>query len=53
MAVVNGVLGGMAQFFQNQATNSVFPISPITGQQNALKAARLYKEELMQVLEML
>lgn len=40
MAVVNGVLGGMAQFFQNQATNSVFPISPITGQQNALKGSK-------------
>ena len=38
MAVLNGVLGGIAQFFQNQATNGIFPISPITGQQNALKA---------------
>ncbi len=38
MAVLNGVLGGIAQFFQNQATNSIFPVSPITGQQNALKA---------------
>ncbi|WP_231726337.1 TraB/VirB10 family protein [Rickettsia rhipicephali] len=38
MAVLNGVLGGIAQFFQNQATNGVFPISPITGQQNSLKA---------------
>ncbi len=39
MAVLNGVLGGIAQFFQNQATNNIFPVSPITGQQNALKAA--------------
>lgn len=38
MAVFNGILSGMAQFFQNQATNGVFPISPITGQQSALKA---------------
>jgi conjugal transfer pilus assembly protein TraB len=38
MAVLNGVLGGIAQFFQNQATAGVYPISPITGQQNALKA---------------
>ncbi|WP_375318650.1 TraB/VirB10 family protein [Candidatus Tisiphia endosymbiont of Oplodontha viridula] len=38
MAVLNGVLGGIAQFFQNQATNGVFPISPITGQQHAMKA---------------
>lgn len=38
MAALNGVLGGIAQFFQNQATNKVFPISPITGQQNALGA---------------
>ncbi|KJV76204.1 bacterial conjugation TrbI-like family protein [Rickettsia hoogstraalii str. RCCE3] len=36
--MLNGVLGGIAQFFQNQATNSIFPVSPITGQQNALKA---------------
>lgn len=38
MAALNGVLSGIAQFFQNQATNKVFPISPITGQQNALGA---------------
>ncbi|XVN42251.1 MAG: TraB/VirB10 family protein [Candidatus Rickettsia vulgarisii] len=38
MVVLNGVLGGIAKFFQTQATNGVFPISPITGQQNALKA---------------
>lgn len=38
MAVLNGVLGGIAQFFQNQATNSIFPVSPLTGQHNALKA---------------
>jgi conjugal transfer pilus assembly protein TraB len=38
MAVLNGVLGGISQFFQNQATSGMFPISPITGQQHALKA---------------
>ncbi|WP_342260143.1 TraB/VirB10 family protein [Candidatus Tisiphia endosymbiont of Metellina segmentata] len=43
MAILNGVLGGIAQFFQNQATNGVFPISPITGQQNALKAKDVLK----------
>nr|WP_233466282.1 MULTISPECIES: TraB/VirB10 family protein [spotted fever group] len=37
MAVLNGVLGGIAQFLQNQATNGIFPISPLTGQQHALK----------------
>ncbi len=37
MAVLNGVLGGIAQFLQNQATSGIFPISPITGQQHALK----------------
>lgn len=37
MAILNGVLGGIAQFLQNQATNGIFPISPITGQQHALK----------------
>lgn len=39
MALLTGMLGGMSQFFQNQATNGVFPISPITGQTNALKAS--------------
>ena len=38
MAVLNGVLGGISQFFQNQATAGIYPISPLTGQQNALKA---------------
>ncbi|BFD45511.1 MAG: hypothetical protein DMENIID0002_01570 [Rickettsia endosymbiont of Sergentomyia squamirostris] len=38
MAVLSGMLSGISQFFQNQATNGVFPISPITGQQHALKA---------------
>jgi conjugal transfer pilus assembly protein TraB len=37
MAVLNGILGGIAGFFQNQATSSVYPISPLTGQSNALK----------------
>ena len=37
-AVLSGMLGGISQFFENQATNGIFPISPITGQQNALKA---------------
>jgi conjugal transfer pilus assembly protein TraB len=36
MAMLNGVLGGMSNFLQNQSTKGVFPISPITGQQNAL-----------------
>lgn len=36
MAMLNGVLGGMSSFLQNQSTSGVFPISPITGQQNAL-----------------
>ena len=29
MAMLNGVLGGMAQFLQNQSTKGVFPLSPI------------------------
>ena len=37
LAVLNGILGGMAGFFQNQAQSSVFPISAISGQTNALK----------------
>ena len=36
MAMLNGILGGMASFFQSQATTGVYPISPFTGQQNAL-----------------
>ena len=36
MAMLNGVLGGVSNFLQNQSTKGAFPISPITGQQNAL-----------------
>ena len=36
MAVLNGILGGMANFFQSQATTSIYPVSPISGQANAL-----------------
>ena len=36
MAVLNGILGGMANFFQSQATSSIYPVSPISGQANAL-----------------
>lgn len=36
LAVLNGILGGMAGFFQSQAQSSIFPISPISGQTNAL-----------------
>lgn len=36
MAVLNGILGGMAGFFQAQATSGVYPISPISGPANAL-----------------
>lgn len=38
MAMLNGVLGGMSQFLQNQSANGIFPISPITGQQKALSS---------------
>jgi conjugal transfer pilus assembly protein TraB len=38
LAVLNGILGGMAGFFQNQAQSSVFPISPIIGQTNSLSS---------------
>ena len=43
MAMLNGVLGGMAQFLQNQSTKGVFPVSPITGQQNALSGTATLK----------
>ena len=36
LAVLNGILGGMAGFFQSQAQSSIFPVSPISGQTNAL-----------------
>lgn len=36
MAILNGILGGISSYFQNQATASVYPISPITGQSRAL-----------------
>ncbi len=43
MAMLNGILGGMASFFQNQAMAGVYPISPITGQQHALTGANSLK----------
>ena len=43
LAMLNGVLGGISSFFQQQATSSVYPVSPITGQQNALKGKDLMK----------
>ena len=36
MAVLNGILGGIAGFFQNQASAGIYPISPIAGQAKAL-----------------
>jgi conjugal transfer pilus assembly protein TraB len=36
MAMLNGVLGGMSNFLQNQSTKGIFPISPIAGQQHAM-----------------
>lgn len=43
MAMLNGVLGGMSQFLKNQSTSSVFPISPLSGQQNALTNSNALK----------
>jgi len=43
MAVLNGILGGIASFFQNQATSSVYPVSPISGQKNALRGMEALK----------
>ena len=43
MAVLNGILGGIAGFFQNQAMSSVYPVSAITGQANALKGTDALK----------
>ncbi len=43
MAMVSGMLNGFSQFLQNQSTKGVFPISPITGQQNALSGVNTLK----------
>lgn len=43
MAMLNGVLGGMSKFLQNQSSSGIFPISPITGQQNALSSVNMVK----------
>lgn len=43
MAMVSGMLNGFSQFLQNQSTRSVFPISPISGQQNALSNVDMLK----------
>lgn len=36
MAVLNGILGGISNYFQNQATAGIYPISAISGQSKAL-----------------
>lgn len=46
MAALNGLLGGMAGFFQNQASKSVYPISPFTGPSHALSAKDSLKSGL-------
>lgn len=42
-AVLSGVLGGISQFFENQSTKGIFPLSAITGQTNALKPSDAIK----------
>lgn len=43
MAILNGILGGIAGFFQNQAQASTFPVSPISGASHALKGTDALK----------
>ena len=43
LAMINGILGGMASFFQQQASTSVYPMSPLVGQINALDGKQLVK----------
>ena len=43
MAILNGILGGIAGFFQNQAQASTFPVSPISGAAHALKGTDALK----------
>ena len=39
-AMLNGILGGISSFFQSQASSGIYPISPITGQTNALTGGK-------------
>lgn len=43
MAMLNGVLDGMSSFMQAQATRGAFPVSPMTGQQNAISGMAQFK----------
>lgn len=43
MAVISGLLGGMSKFMENQSTKGMYPISPISGQQNALSVSSSLK----------
>lgn len=43
IAMLNGILGAMSNFFQSQTTKGVFPVSPITGQQNSLSSTNMLK----------
>lgn len=43
LAMLNGLLGGISNFFQSQATKGAFPMSPLTGQQNALSTKETLK----------
>lgn len=36
MAILNGILGGLAGFLQNEAKASIYPVSPISGPAKAL-----------------
>lgn len=45
-AFINGIFGGISNFFSQQATQGIYPVSPITGQSNAMKGKDLVEGSL-------
>lgn len=42
-SLLAGILGGMANFLQAQANNSIYPVSPIYGQVNGMSGEEMLK----------
>ncbi|MAP25071.1 MAG: hypothetical protein CMM87_06035 [Rickettsiales bacterium] len=45
-AFINGIFGGISNFFSQQATQGIYPVSPITGQSSAMKGKDLVEGSL-------
>jgi len=45
-AFINGIFGGISNFFSQQATQGIYPVSPISGQSNAMKGKDLVEGSL-------